>query len=201
MGKDPENVEYRKVTHVQFDMDGLLLDTEDIYESVFADISAQYGKTLSAQVRLKILGTTTYRSCETCVKDLELPISIDNFMKQFFILSKERLQNVKFMPGAERLIRHLHAHHIPICVATSSDEDSVKFKTKNHREAFELFEHIVMGSTDPEVEEGKPAPDIFLVAASRFIDQPTPEDVSILSLHKSIQIYFNYFPSTKVSCF
>lgn len=172
------HVDYRKVTHVQFDMDGLLLDTEDIYESVFADIASQYGKTLPAQVRLKILGTTTYRTCEICVKDLDLPITIHQFMKQFYKLSKERLQNVKFMPGAERLIRHLHAHQIPMCVATSSDEDSVKFKTKNHREVFELFDHIVMGSTDPEVEEGKPAPDIFLVAASRFHDQPRPEDVS-----------------------
>ena len=179
MGYYLDNDKHRKVTHVQFDMDGLLLDTEDIYESVFTDISAQYGKKLSAQVRLKILGTTTYRSCEICVIDLDLPITIDHFMKQFFKLSKERLQNVKFMSGAERLIRHLHAHHIPICVATSSDKESVNFKTKNHRVAFELFEHIVMGSTDPDVEEGKPAPDIFIVAASRFKDQPRPEDVSI----------------------
>lgn len=45
---------------------------------------------------------------------------------------------------------------------------------------FDLFYHKVMGSTDPEVKRGKPAPDIYLVCASRFPDNPKPEQVNIL---------------------
>lgn len=87
--------------------------------------------------------------------------------------------NQRFFPvlGAERLVRHLHEHNIPIALATSSGTDSVEVKTKNHQEVFNLFHHKVMGSSDAEVKEGKPAPDIFLVAASRFPDKPSPDQV------------------------
>lgn len=80
------------------------------------------------------------------------------------------------MPGAERLIKHLHANKVPICVATSSGEAGVAIKTKHHQEVFKLFHHITKG-TDPEVKEGKPAPDIFLLAASRFEPKAEPTKV------------------------
>lgn len=78
--------------------------------------------------------------------------------------------------GAERLIRHLHDNDVPIALATSSGEDSVSVKTKHHQELFSLFHHKVMGSSDPEVKQGKPAPDIFLIAAQRFKEQVNPDE-------------------------
>lgn len=55
---------------------------------------------------------------------------------------------------------------------------SLKAKTQHHKKLFNKFHHIVTGGCDQEVKRGKPAPDIFLVAASRFEDQPKPENVS-----------------------
>lgn len=85
---------------------------------------------------------------------------------------------LQLFPGAERLIRHLALHNIPMAIATSSGRESVQNKLHNHGELFSLMDHIVMGSTDPEVNFGKPAPDCFLVCAKRFPDIPNPEQVS-----------------------
>ena len=40
------------------------------------------------------------------------------------------------------------------------------------REIFDLFDATVCGGSDPEVKAGKPAPDVFLVAARRLSVDP-----------------------------
>lgn len=149
-----------------------------MYEKVFQEVTTKYGKTLTPEVRIKLLGSTEKRSCEICVNDLGLNVSIEDFTKDFRELSQRRLPDVDLMPGAERLVRHLHANKIPFCVATSSGEESVKVKTNKHMELFKLFHHITKG-TDPEVKQGKPAPDIFILAANKFDPKADPANVII----------------------
>ncbi|XP_059622016.1 probable pseudouridine-5'-phosphatase isoform X2 [Phlebotomus argentipes] len=166
----------RKVTHVIFDMDGLLLDTEGIYEGIIGDIAKGFKKTYARETRLKVLGTTEQKTAEIVVNDLKLPCSVGDFRRIFTDMGNQRLGNAPLLRGAEKLVRHLHDNKIPIALATSSSNESVVVKTAKHLELFKLFHHKVMGSSDPDVKSGKPSPDIFLVAAQRFPDNPSPED-------------------------
>lgn len=163
-----------RVSHVIFDMDGLLLDTEHIYEGVVRDIAKSFGKDYPLEVRMRVMGTTEQMTGKIVVEDLQLPIDLDEFLRRLHKMCNQRFTGLALMPGAERLIQHLHANKVPIALATSSGKESAEIKMNNHPDLFKLFDHKVMGSTDPDVLHGKPAPDIFLIAAKRFTDQPDP---------------------------
>ena len=97
----------------------------------------------------------------------------------YFSIVQPLYAQSKLLEGAARLIRHLKANGIPIAIATSSSEATLAEKTKNHREVFDLFEHVVTGSHS-DLKNGKPAPDIFLLSASLFEPPPDPSTCLVL---------------------
>ncbi|XP_065178688.1 pseudouridine-5'-phosphatase-like [Sycon ciliatum] len=165
-----------KITHVIFDMDGLLLDTESIYTLTTQEQVSRYGKDFTWEVKGKLMGTSEREGWQILFRELELEGKAD--MEEMMIQTRKRRDELfptcKLMPGAERLIRHLHSHGVPICVATSSRSSSFEAKTSQKQELFSLFHHCVRGD-DPDLKRAKPSPDIFLVAASRFSEPPAPE--------------------------
>lgn len=164
----------RPATHCIFDMDGLLLDTEHIYESSVREICGSFGKDYPLNVRMEVMGTQSEKSAEIVISHLKLPLTVPAFLKLQSNIVRKQFTSIDLMPGAERLLRHLHEMKVPFCLATSSGREMAELKMTNYVDLFKLFNHHVMGSSDPDVKDGKPAPDIFLVAASRFHDKPVP---------------------------
>lgn len=164
----------RPVTHCIFDMDGLLLDTEPIYENSVREICKSFGKDYPLDVRMKVLGTQAELSAQIVISHLSLPLTIPQFLCMQGDIVRKKFNNIRLLEGAERLLRHLHETKVPFCLATSSGREMAQLKISQFPELFKLFNHHVMGASDPDVKDGKPAPDIFLVAASRFKDKPNP---------------------------
>lgn len=165
---------FRPVTHCIFDMDGLLLDTEHIYENSVREICGKFGKDYPLDVRMKVMGTQAEKSAEIVISHQSLPLKVPEFLQMQSNIVRKQFKSINLMDGAERLLRHLHETKVPICLATSSGREMAELKMSNYPDLFRLFSHHVMGSSDPEVKEGKPAPDIFLIAAARFKDKPNP---------------------------
>ena len=163
---------FNRVTHIIFDLDGTLVDTEFIYEKLFSELVSKYGKFLSTSMKFRIQGSPASTSLRFLIEKLELPITFEDFSMEFKQLVVKRLCKLKLMKGAQRLIQHFHRHNIPMAIGTSSDADLVELKTSSHSELFKLIHHIV---TATDVLNGKPSPDIFLLAAKKFPDHPRPE--------------------------
>ncbi|KAI3630974.1 hypothetical protein MIR68_011004 [Amoeboaphelidium protococcarum] len=160
-----------QIKYCIFDMDGLLLNTEHIYSLVTTEILSRYGRQYSWTLKSKLMGLRQQEAAELMIRELELEgvLTPEDYLMERNAKHAELFPTAKPLAGVEKLIRHLKANGIPIAVATSSHLDAFKLKTSSaeNQHLFSLFDTIVTGC-DPEVLQGKPQPDIFLVAARRL---------------------------------
>lgn len=158
---------FPKITHVIFDLDGLLLDTEPIHAQVNQTLVNRYGKTLSELAKFKIAGRNAFDSAQILVEMLELPLTPQVYLQERDKLIAKLLPDAQPLLGAVRLTQHLYQHQVPQAIATSSSRRSFNLKTTHYQDWLALFDCIVLGD-DPAIKQGKPAPDIFLLAAQRL---------------------------------
>jgi len=150
-----------------YDMDGLLLDTEGIYTEITQQIVGEYGKVFDWSVKEKIIGRRSIQAAEIIVESLDLPISPQDYLDSRKDVLLEKFKDTEALPGAKEITTHFFKLGIPQAIATSSSSAMFEAKFEKHKKWFSQFTQIVRGD-DPELKEGKPAPDIFLLAAKRL---------------------------------
>jgi pseudouridine-5'-monophosphatase len=161
----------RPVTHVIFDMDGVLLDTEHFYTEVTQTIVGRYGKVFDWSVKGNMIGRPARDSARYLVETLALPITAEQYLEEREAMLERLFPSTEAKPGAHALTVALAARGVPQAVATSSGRRLFDLKTTRHRDWFRVFAAIVLGD-DPRVARGKPAPDIFHLAAAELGADP-----------------------------
>jgi HAD superfamily hydrolase (TIGR01509 family) len=161
----------KSITHVIYDLDGLLLDTESLNERVNGEIVQRYGKIFTTDIKIAIAGTTAINSAKTIIDTLNIPLTIEEYLRERNKLLYPLYSTAQTFPGVIKLIEHLAQHNISQAIATSSSRQNFEMKTVKHQDWLKYFELFTLGD-DPEIKQGKPAPDIFLLTAKRLNANP-----------------------------
>ena len=151
------------ISLVIFDCDGVLVDTERIAVRIDVRVLAELGwRMTEAEVIERFMG----RSDEEMTREIEAHLG--RRLPASWEASFRHLYREAFAAGLEPvpgILEALDAIAIPTCVASSGTHEKIRF-TLGLTGLYERFAGRIFSAS--EVARGKPAPDLFLHAASRM---------------------------------
>ncbi len=150
-------------------MDGLIFDTETLYQEAFLEAATAGGHDLPAAVIQRTIGVPWARSRVLLLEHMGADFPVDQYFAHmighFEWLAATQL---RLKPGVVELLDLLDQLDMPRCIATSSAHATVQ----SHLSAHGLVDrfHAVIGHGD--YVASKPSPDPFLTAAKRLGADP-----------------------------
>ena len=151
---------------VVFDLDGVLVDSEIWWDEVRQGWAAAHGRTWTAGDRAAVMGANSLAWARIMRDRLDLPdCSLDEILRAVVdgVVERYAREGAPIIEGAMATVRRL-APRYPLAVASSAHHDVIDaaLEATGLRDAF----RAVVSSDD--VAHGKPAPDVYLEAASRL---------------------------------
>jgi len=155
---------------VIFDMDGLMFDTENMTIPLWEIAGKPFGYNLTREIVLRMVGISGEEARLTLLEEFGPDFPYENIRDGFRLLVDKEIEKrgVPKKPGLMFLLDRLRSAKIPLGVATS---------TRSYRAVDMLDKAGILGyftaiTCGEEVTNGKPAPDIFLLAAKKLGQPP-----------------------------
>ncbi len=160
---------------VAFDMDGLLVNTEELYSEVGHTILSRRGRQFTRELKNAMTGLPGPQAFGLMIEREQLTDTAEALsLESAEIFAGLLPRKLKTLAGVERLLDRLDTQQLPRCVATSS----------SRRFAEEVLGLVNLSSrfhfviTAEDVHHGKPAPDIYHRAAQLM--QVAPQNMLVL---------------------
>jgi HAD superfamily hydrolase (TIGR01509 family) len=147
---------------VVFDLDGLIANTEDLYEKAGEAVLARRGKTYDAPLREQMMGRPVADALQIMIDCHSLSDPLETLLCE---CKDEMLSlistSLEAMPGLYGLLDELQAAKLPIAVATSGPRDYARH-VLSKLGVNDRFQFVL---TADDIRHGKPDPEVYLLAA------------------------------------
>jgi pseudouridine 5'-phosphatase len=160
---------------VAFDMDGLLVNTEELYTQVGESILERRGKKFTSKLKNAMTGLPGPQAFALMIEWERLSDGIETLQFESRAIFEEILpKQLRLLDGVVTLLDRLDHRSLPRCIATSSTREFAK-RVLTQVDIIHRFDFII---TAEDVERGKPNPDIYRAAAQRM--SVLPEQMIVL---------------------
>ena len=149
-----------KITHVILDLDGTLINTEQLVDEVVGAVLRKHDASLDTKsIRNAIEGVRGMRPLDgsrIIIENLKLrkdgaadgpALTAEELLAETEVELNGRWGEVNTMPGAERLLALLRRHEVPTALATSTPAKYLSAKLASHPN---LLEHVACVCTGDE---------------------------------------------------
>ena len=150
---------------VIFDMDGVIIDSEPLWEKAERILLARRGIDYNPTYRDKIVGLNQKDSGRLLKETFNLPETIEELLSERIdLIVRIYEEELELVPGIKSFLRELKENGFLIAMASSSPLRVINL-VLNKFSLNEFFSVVVSGES---VEFGKPAPDIYLFTAGKL---------------------------------
>ena len=158
-----------KQTAIIFDMDGLMVDTEPLSRRAWEQVIAPFGAVLDDVVYGRMIGRRSPEAGQILLDAIDIPLSVEELVgRKTAVFDQVLAQGVPIMPGLMELHDEIARLGLPWAVATSSPRHHAQLILTQ----LGLLNRCGAIAGGDEVAHGKPAPDIYLLAAERLDVSP-----------------------------
>jgi HAD superfamily hydrolase (TIGR01509 family) len=158
-----------RIEAVVFDMDGVLVDTEHLWDEVREELTEQWGGRYTPEAQQAMMGMSSHewsRYLHEVVGLREPPETINAEVVRRMLSRYEA--DLPVVPGAVEAVHRLASAGYRLALASSSNRELIDAVLR----ALELTELFEVTVSSEEVARGKPAPDVYLEAARRLGVEP-----------------------------